>query len=32
MGGNHPCPILELEVLLLDGMLEVDDHVGAGEV
>jgi hypothetical protein len=28
-GGDHCCPLLELEVLLLIGMLQVYDHVGA---
>jgi hypothetical protein len=27
-GGDHRCPLLNLEVLLLIGMLEVYDHVG----
>jgi hypothetical protein len=27
--GDHHCPLLELEVLLLIGMLKVYDHVGA---
>jgi hypothetical protein len=27
--GDHRCPLLKLEVLLLIGMLEVYDHVGA---
>jgi hypothetical protein len=28
-GGDHGCPLLKLEVLLLIGVLKVYDHVGA---
>jgi hypothetical protein len=28
--GDHHYPLLKLEVLLLDGVLEVYNHVGAG--
>jgi tartrate dehydratase alpha subunit/fumarate hydratase class I-like protein len=28
--GDRRCPLLELEVLLLDGVLEVYNHMGAG--
>jgi hypothetical protein len=28
--GDHRCPLLKLEVLLLDGMLEMYNHMGAG--
>jgi hypothetical protein len=29
-GGDHRCPLLELEVLLLVGVLKVHDRVGVG--
>jgi hypothetical protein len=28
--GDRRCPLLKLEVLLLDGMLEMYNHMGAG--